>query len=178
VFPADRNVAPVALDPVTAASAEPVALRLPGRVGAEPIVPQGLDEDGALTVPADGELVGWWSGGVRPGEVGPAVLVGHVATSEGPAVFAGLHELEPGDLLDVHQRGGGTITFEVTRLQQVEKARFPFEDVYGPTGGAELRLVTCGGPVDPTTGWYLHNVIVHAVALDVSGRDAVRAEAG
>jgi hypothetical protein len=40
----------------------------------------------------------------------------------------------------------------------VSKDRFPTDDVYYPT----LRLVTCGGEFDPTTGHYRSYVIVFA----------------
>ena len=36
-------------------------------------------------------------------------------------------------------------------------------EVYGPTTGPELRLITCGGAFDRAAGSYLDNVVVWAV---------------
>ncbi len=48
------------------------------------------------------------------------------------------------------------------RIEQHAKAEFPTESVYAPTAGAELRLVTCGGAFDRSSGHYVDNVIVFA----------------
>jgi hypothetical protein len=37
--------------------------------------------------------------------------------------------------------------------------------VYGPTPNAQLRLITCGGAFDPTTGHYLSNVVAFATLV-------------
>jgi hypothetical protein len=52
--------------------------------------------------------------------------------------------------------------FTVDGLQKVDKAAFPTEAVYGRTNFPELRLITCGGPFDESTGHYLDNIIVYA----------------
>ncbi|MEK8109952.1 sortase [Micromonospora sp. M12] len=58
-------------------------------------------------------------------------------------MFARLGELRPGDRVEVW-RGGQRLAFRVTGLLRTRKDRFPTDVVYGPTPGAELRLVTCG----------------------------------
>ena len=51
----------------------PERLRVPS-VGIDaPILPIGLDRDGALAVPERVDVGGWWSGGAVPGEAGPTV---------------------------------------------------------------------------------------------------------
>lgn len=140
----------------------------PVRVRAEPIevdarvVPLGLDPDGHLEVPDDFSVAGWWRGGAEPGEPGPTVVVGHVDSYRGPAVFYRLRELEVGDEVVVTLDGGESLSYRVTGIQDVPKNDFPTEAVYGHTPRPTLRLITCGGPFDRITRHYRDNTIVFA----------------
>ncbi len=137
-------------------------IRVPA-IGVEaPVISLGLTDDERLEVPARADQAGWWSGGERPGQKGPAVIAGHVDSSTGPAVFFRLRELEPGDVVEVTPRGGATVRFVVDRLENVPKDGFPTRAVYGPTPGSTLRLVTCTGSFDESSGSYRDNLIVFA----------------
>lgn len=105
---------------------------------------------------------GWYDRSPVPGEVGPSVLAGHVDSKTGPAVFYRLRELRHGDRIVVDRSDGRTATFQVDRVEQVSKASFPTRRVYGATPRPELRLITCGGSFDASTGHYLSNVVVYA----------------
>jgi LPXTG-site transpeptidase (sortase) family protein len=117
---------------------------------------------GVLPAPVGTDEVAWWSGGVAPGEVGPAVLVGHVDSKRGPAVFYELTELEAGDEVRVEMSDGSTEVFEVTRTLTAKKDAFPTEEVYGATQERELRLITCTGEFDRASGHYEDNLVVFA----------------
>jgi len=130
-----------------------------------PIVDLGLNPDGALEVPPPGFLeAGWYAGSSVPGERGPAVIVGHVDSRSGPAVFYRLRELTPGATVAVRVSGEGLRPFVVTDVAEYPKSAFPTEAVYGPTSRPTLRLITCGGTFDFSTGHYVDNVVVFAVA--------------
>ena len=121
--------------------------------------------DGTLEVPPDGPgaPAGWYTGSPAPGQLGPAVLLGHVnATDGGPGVFADLRSLKAGDLIEVAREDGSTGTFAVERGEQYGKDAFPTLEVYGNTDAAELRLITCDG-YDPATGKFDDNYVVYAV---------------
>jgi hypothetical protein len=105
---------------------------------------------------------GWYAGGTRPGDPGSAVILGHVDSKRGPAVFFRLHELRKGDEIEVGRADGSSVRFVVQRTEQYPKDRFPTDDVYYPTLTPALRLVTCGGEFDATAGHYRSNVIVFA----------------
>jgi sortase (surface protein transpeptidase) len=122
----------------------------------------GRAPDQSIEVPRQPSSAGWWAGGPRPGQVGPAVILGHVDSKTGPAVFFRLGELEAGDEVLVERADGTTARFLVTTLDRYHKAEFPSELVYYPTVEPELRLVTCGGPFDPSTGHYRDNLVVFA----------------
>ncbi|WP_433550904.1 class F sortase [Micromonospora zamorensis] len=140
----------------------PTRVRVP-RIGVDStLTVLGLDRSGALIPPTDFDTAGWYGGGPAPGDTGPAVLAGHLDSRRGPAVFARLDELRPGDRVDVW-RGGQRLSFRVTGSIRARKDQFPTAAVYGPTPGAELRLVTCGGDFDRRSRHYRDNIVVFAV---------------
>jgi sortase (surface protein transpeptidase) len=123
-----------------------------------------LANDGTLSTPTDVARVGWFTGSSRPGDKGPAVIVGHVDSVDGPAVFARLAELEVGDVVTVENGGEAALSFAVSTVTRHPKGSFPSDDVYGASPDAELRLITCGGRYDRNSG-YTDNVVVFARAL-------------
>jgi hypothetical protein len=122
----------------------------------------GLDRTKRLQPPDTTTGTAWWPGSPRPGEAGPAVIVGHLDTRTGPAVFGGLSMLRPGDEVSVRRADGSTALFAVTKVALYRKDRFPTAAVYGPTRDAELRLITCGGTYDRGTDSYVGNVVAFA----------------
>ena len=121
----------------------------------------GLQPDGTLEVPPLGFPAGWYTGSPTPGELGPAVLVGHVHWNEQAGVFADLARLRRGDEVVVQRADGGSAVFQVTRTKQFSKDAFPTARIYGDIDHAGLRLITCGGR-NRLTGSYEDNVVVFA----------------
>ncbi len=148
--------------PVTAPPA-PVRVAVPVLGLDEPLIELGVDDDGAAEVPADYDAAGWFAPGGRPGAVGPTVLMGHVDSTTGPAVFHRLTELAPGDRVDVGLADGGTASYRVTAVDRYPKDVFPTFAVFGATLDDVLRLVTCGGEFDRDAGSYRENLVVTAV---------------
>ncbi|MGY1730869.1 class F sortase [Geodermatophilus sp. SYSU D01045] len=144
------------------AAAAPVRVRAPAIGLDSGLVDLGLDATGALAAPADPATAGWYTGGPAPGDVGPAVLAGHVDSRSGPAVFWRLRELTSGDEVLVDRADGSTARFTVTRVERHPKDAFPTDAVYRPTADAQLRLVTCGGDFDRAVRSYEDNVVVFA----------------
>jgi sortase (surface protein transpeptidase) len=142
----------------------PVRVTIPKIDADSSLVPLGLERDGTLQVPSVNEprQAGWFTGAPTPGEVGPAVIAGHVDGRKMKGIFFRLHELAAGDVVLVGRADGTTATFVVSERQQIAKSRFPTERVYGDTPGPELRLITCGGAFDRPNRNYLDNVIVYA----------------
>jgi hypothetical protein len=162
------TAAPVAAESSSPASSPPgsgipVRLRIATIAVDSPLETLGLDGAGALETPRDFAHAGWFAAGTAPGEVGPAVIAGHVDSKHGRAVFYRLHELRAGDAIGV-ERGGRWIGFRVVTTGRYTKSDFPTDEVYGPTPGPELRLITCGGTFDRTRGSYRDNIVVYAIA--------------
>jgi hypothetical protein len=146
------------------ATPEPTSVRIPRINVASRLDRLGRNPDGTVEPPPNGhwQVAGWYRGGPRPGEPGSAVILGHVDSKGGPAVFYRLRELRRGDEILVGRADGSTVRFVVDRIGQYPKKWFPTDEVYYPTLTPELRLVTCGGQFDFSTGHYKSNVIVFA----------------
>jgi hypothetical protein len=142
--------------------AVPVRVRIPDLRVTSRLDELGRQADGAVAVPEDPAVAGWYSGGPRPGQAGPAVILGHVDSRSGPGVFAGLAGAAVGTLVHVDRADGSTVTFRIGRISRVPKDEFPTDLVYAPTLEAALRLVTCGGGFDRSRGSYRDNVIAYA----------------
>jgi sortase (surface protein transpeptidase) len=157
-----RRVSPVEQD-----IGRPLRVVIPSIGVDAPVIKLGLNPDRTLEVPSDFGVAGWWSGGTVPGRQGPAVIVGHVDSRGGPAVFYGLRELATGDVVIVRGAGGSVARFVVQGTEQVPKDGFPTDRVYGPVGHPALRLITCGGGFDRESGHYLDNLVVYARLIEV-----------
>jgi len=145
-------------------TAAPVEVSIPKIDATSSLVELGLNEDQTVQVPPVDQPMqaGWFTGAPRPGEPGPAVVLGHVNGGGQAGIFHRLHELAAGDEMLIRRADGTTATFRVTRVDRVAKDDFPTDQVYGNTPGPELRLITCGGEFDRQAHHYEDNVIVYA----------------
>lgn len=141
---------------------EPRDLAVPSLGVESPLLRLGLNPDESLEVPGDFSLAGWYVESPAPGEVGPAVIAGHVDSRHGPAIFYELDQMAPGDEILIRRGDGEVLAFVVERVEQHPKDQFPTEAVYGNTDRPELRLITCGGDFDRSARHYRDNVIVFA----------------
>jgi len=151
--------APV-VDP--AAVPAPVSVAVPAIGVRSELVGLGIAADGTAEVPTDYDQAGWFTGGGRPGARGPTVLLGHVDSTDGPAVFYALRDLVVGDVVEVTVADGSTARYAVTGTEQVAKDEFPTAAVFGATAEDVLRLVTCTGAFDRGARSYTDNRVVSA----------------
>lgn len=155
--PAPASVRPLRPSP-------PTRLEIPKIGVTSSLMPLGVNSDHSLQVPplSRAQEAGWYRHGPTPGSKGAAVIVGHVDSTRGPAVFFKLGKLRPGDLIRVHRQDGTTAGFRVDSAEAVSKNDFPTQKVYGRVGYAALRLITCGGSFDRGSGHYTDNIIIYA----------------
>ncbi|MCS6521919.1 class F sortase [Curtobacterium sp. Csp1] len=148
--------------PAARSNATPVRVEIPAIGVSSGLEDLGRGPAGELDPPKDWDSAGWFSGGIVPGQVGPAVIAGHVDSPTSAAVFYRLDELVPGDQVQVGMSDGTTRTFTVERSERAAKSAFPTSDVYGSAPTPQLRLITCDGTFDTATGHYTDNLIVFA----------------
>ena len=140
----------------------PARVAIPSIGVDSPLQPLSLQADNTLQTPTEWAEAGWYAGGVRPGDPGPAVIAGHVDSRNGPAVFFRLRDLHAGADVYITTQSGKTLHFVVDTSQRFPKDRFPTEAVYGPTPRPVLRLITCTGEFDAANHNYLDNLVVTA----------------
>jgi sortase (surface protein transpeptidase) len=146
----------------------PVRLDIP-KIGVHTkLLSLGLAGDGTAAVPSleEAQLASWYNLGPTPGQPGPAVLLGHVDTKTGPAVFYSIGSLVKGDTIEVTRQDGKTAVFSVDKTERYPKVHFPTNKVFGDLNYSGIRLITCGGDFDSSTGHYVDNVIVFGHLLN------------
>jgi len=146
----------------TLSRSTPTNLTIPAIGVDTSLVRLGLNKDKTMQVPTAGFPAGWYSGAPTPGQVGPAIIVGHINWAGKDGVFVRLHELKPGDEVTITRADRTTAIFRVTQEQEIAKADFPTGAVYGNVDHSALRLITCGGAFDAKVGHYVDNIIVYA----------------
>jgi len=152
---------PAKVPQLFASRSTPIQLRVPAIALDVSLSTLGLNLNGTVEVPTDIEQPGWYRFGPSPGQDGSAVILGHVDSYQGPAVFFKLRSLVAGDLVDVTLADGVSAQFKVTDVVQYLKTTFPDQLVYAGHGQSTLQLVTCGGTFDSQTGHYLSNIVVY-----------------
>jgi LPXTG-site transpeptidase (sortase) family protein len=169
VSPDLSRAVPKASVPVTTTPGEPVVARstpvtvsVPAIGLTLPVTMLGLNLDGTVQVPTDIQEAGWYDLGPSPGQIGSAVVLGHVDSYKGPAAFSQLRNVVTGDQVTVMLTDGVSALFQVTSVAIYPKMDFPAQQVYGSHGNAALQLITCGGDFDTQTGSYESNVVVYS----------------
>ncbi len=125
------------------------------------LIPLGRYPDGSIEMPSWPSIPGWYKYGPTPGEIGPAIIAGHLDTWTAPAIFWRLHELKTGSEIDVTREDGTTARFAVMGIKQLPRDSFPTQEVYGNINYAGIRLLTCGGTFNPQTMRYSDNTVVY-----------------
>jgi len=160
-LPAQSSTPALTTSPRALARSTPVRLQI-ATIGVDStLMALGLGADGSMNVPPGGFPAGWYTGGPTPGEMGPAVIAGHV-DMKGPGVFFSLHRMKPGDQVTVTRVDGSQPVFRVTQVEQYLKDNFPTKLVYGNLDHAGLRLITCGGTFNSQSGHYEDDLVVFA----------------
>jgi sortase (surface protein transpeptidase) len=162
------------MDVVDRAAPAPRGIRIPAIGVSARVIPLRANPNGTMQTPRSFAETGWYKPGYEPGERGPAVVVGHVDSTSGPAVFYRLRDLHRGDVIGVRRADGSVVRFRVEGLERWPKVEFPSRRVFGRTRIATLRLVTCSGSFDPSTGHYADNTIVYAARVPVRRAVQVR----
>ncbi len=150
-----RNIALTTSTP-TPAPWQPMQLRIPHMNINAAVINVGKMASGAMDAPVSKAInspywtsVFWYDLGAAPGQVGNAVIAGHVDRVGGdPAIFWTLSSLTPGDDVFAVTADKQSLHFVVDRVVAYP-TNTPAEEsinaVFGPTIEHHLNLVTCSG---------------------------------
>jgi sortase (surface protein transpeptidase) len=150
---------------VIRSGAVPTGIAIPSiGVRATSMTVVGVDH-GVMQVPSldHPEQIAWYRDSPAPGDLGPSIVISHRDGHGRFGGFARLDALAVGALVVVTRSDGQTATFRVSRSELVPKkameAHVP--EIYGRVNDAELRLITCSGPLDTAT----HNYTAQRLVL-------------
>ena len=146
---------------IVAPARPPVRLQIP-TINVDAAVERvGLDPEGRMAAPVRTDEVGWYQPGAAPGDVGNAVIDGHLDWYSGPAVFQRLGKLKVGDQITVLREDGTRAKFTVdsTSVMPYDAST---DALFVRTGSPSLTLITCAGAWDKQRGTYLQRLVVHS----------------
>ncbi|MGN8552252.1 UNVERIFIED_CONTAM: class F sortase [Microbacterium sp. SLM126] len=133
-------------------------------VGVQPV---GVEPGGFMQIPDDPAIGGWYRYGSDPSSAdGNVVIAAHVDSrvySIGP--FSRLRDLAAGAVVEVTDASGGVHRYAVESVTYIRKRELPVAELFAREGSRNLVLITCGGPIDPTTGLYADNVVAIATPV-------------
>lgn len=110
-----------------------------------PIESLGLTKDNAVDVPKSLWSTAWFNQSSKPGNKGPAMIVGHYS-AYGKAVFANLKKLGPGQKIIVTDAENKKFTFAVTKNETFHQSEVPMAKLLGDKNSKpRLEVITCGG---------------------------------
>ncbi|MEF3119811.1 class F sortase [Kocuria flava] len=171
--PADRIPGPaeVPVAPATPRPAErvpaPVRVVVAGTPIDMPVLPVGIEDDGAMTLPDNHVELGWYRHGPAPGAgEGAAVIAGHVDTLTEVTPMARLQDVRPGTEVVVERADGSAQRYRTEAVEHVHKRSLEDADLFRRDGAPALHLVTCGGEWLEEIGDYEDNVVLRAVPVD------------
>jgi sortase A len=167
----DSGLTPISISTTTASmgyattsSSNPTHIRIPKINIDAKVSAVGLGKTGNMAVPYTYEEAGWYRFGTLPGQVGSAVLDGHVDNGLGvPAIFARLGELMAGDDIYIDNAQGQTLHFVVEEASTYPVAEVPLVRLFNRDDAPRLNLITCKGTWLPEKKMYDERHVVYAV---------------
>jgi len=138
----------------------PILLEIPRAGVSAQVEPVGVT-GGDMAAPSTWWDVGWLSINPRPGQVGNAVIDGHLDSPSGAAVFWRLSSLQAGDQVVVTTAAGQKLQFDVVDIESYAVADIPLDTVFGPASTPQLNLITCAGTWDTAKQAYDRRLVVY-----------------
>ncbi|HEY4513095.1 MAG TPA: class F sortase [Candidatus Paceibacterota bacterium] len=130
---------------MAAGASSPAKLTIPKIKLDAKVLPVGITKKGNMATPGNFSDVGWYKYGKTPGEIGSAVIAGHVDNGLAlPAVFFNLKNMTKGDDIYLTDQNNKTMHFVVTKTE-VYDFDSNAEEVFTDESGRLLKLITCTG---------------------------------
>lgn len=110
------------------------------------VLPMGVNKDDSVQAPINIFDSGWYTGSVKPGEIGAMLIDGHSSATHG-ALFGNLDKLVVGDQIQLEKGDGTRLTYKVVHTEIVSKDKVDMHALLLPYGKAvrALNLITCAG---------------------------------
>ena len=124
----------------------------------------GIKADNSMGTPSNFTDVAWYKYGPVPGQVGSAVIDGHVDNGlKLDGVFKHLGDIKIGDDVYVQRKDGSKLHFVVSDIESYPYRSVPTSSVFGATDKTRLDLITCEGHWVKADKTYDQRLVVYTV---------------
>lgn len=122
----------------------------------------GLTATGTMDAPKNQDDVAWYQPGIRPGNVGSAVMAGHYGIWDNGrgSVFDNLFKLTKGDRIVVVDDRGKTTSFVVREIQDYNPQADATKIFTSNDGKSHLNLITCKGSLNNLSQNYPERLVI------------------
>ena len=140
----------------------PVRLEIPA-IGVDAAIEHvGRAQNDQVDVPKLPMNVAWFNESALPGQSGKtSIIVGHLDSRTGPAVFWDLRKLVNGDEMTVTYANGSRYVFAVQDKERYATDNLPRDKLFGRTPRRMLNLITCDGAWDRGRASYNQRLAVY-----------------
>lgn len=124
----------------------------------------GVKANGSMGTPNNFTDVAWYKYGTVPGQLGSAVIDGHVDNGLSlPGVFKHLSNIKIGDDVYVVTKEGTRLHFIVQNIAHYPYKSVPTDQIFNPKDNARLNLITCEGNWVGADKTYDERLVVYTV---------------
>ena len=111
------------------------------------VLQMSVNSDGSMQSPVNIFDAGWYTGSVKPGQLGASIIVGHASGTTSGGVFNKLESLNTGDTISVERGDGKILRYQVIKKQTVKLSDVDMNSFIRPADGVSegLNLMTCAG---------------------------------
>ena len=142
----------------------PIDISIPSAKIFAAIIPVGTTTTNNLDTPHNFTQAGWYKYGTLPGQIGNAVIDGHVDNGGSiPGPFKHLDSVHAGDQIAILDSNGKTLHYTVVYSNGYDYRKFPSDLVFNGYVGSYLKIITCHGQWLPKEGTYDERLVVTAV---------------
>lgn len=165
-IPSDEIPLPEESVPTNASGKHPVSISIP-KIGVNAKIQEvGITQKGNMATPNNFIDVGWYRYGTMPGELGSAVMAGHVNNELGlSAVFGKLGDLADGDDIYVLMEKDKKLHFRVTKTK-IYNFDASGKEVFNENDGKLLKLITCTGSWIEKFKTHNERLVVSAILVE------------
>lgn len=111
------------------------------------VLPMAVNKDGSMQAPRNIFDAGWYTGSVKPGDIGAMFVDGHASGPTREGLFAYLDKLVDGDVIEIEKGDGSRISYRVVHTEVIPLDGLDMKRMLLPYGTSlrGLNLMTCTG---------------------------------
>ena len=118
----------------------PVRIQVEGTGIDLEVVPVGVEDNGAMTLPDNHYQAGWYRYGPAPGaDEGSTVLAAHVDSRTEQLPIAGLKDVDTGTIITVTREDGSILRYATEGVENIAKTSLDGHRLFDRTGEPRLN---------------------------------------